>query len=431
VRPRESEVVDPGRQVLQRLGDAVPVAQLVHDAVQATLGRGAVVAGDVDDQGVVQLAGLLDRLDDAADLMVGVLHRSAEHLHPAGPDLLVGVAELLPRREGRRPGLELGVGRDDPQLLLPGQDPVVELVVAVVEPASVLGDPLARHPDRRLVRARGVVDDPRLVGMDRLLPLNERDRLVGHVGLQVIALLRRPGRPHRRGVLPQRRIPLADTGAVEAVEVFGAQAPRPPVERSRGRDLMHRGGVGLADQGGAVPVLAQDLQHGRGAARDDGVVAREPDRALRDRAHAHRMGVAPGQQRGPRRRAYRRGVEVGEAQPLGCQPVEHRGIGWPTERAHVTVADVVAHDQQHVRCALRRLQRLGKLPRRVLQGHLDPAPERLVRGRQHPSIRLVWRDWCAHDDGSFPSPRRQPPRSRQRARGNPRSPPTGPRVRPG
>ena len=50
-------------------------------------------------------------------------------------------------------------------------------------------------------------------------------------------------------------------------------------------------------------------------------------------------------------------------------------------------------------------------------------PERRVRRRQHPSIRLVWRDWCAHDDGSFlPSPRRQPPRSTQRARGNPRSP---------
>jgi hypothetical protein len=210
--------------------------------------------------------------------------------------------------------------------------------------------------------------------MDRLLPLNEGDRLVGHVGLQVIALLRRPGRPHRRGVLPQRRIPLAHTRAVEAVEVLGTQAPRPPVERSRGRDLMHRGAVGLADQGGAVPVLAQDLQHGRGAARDDGVVAREPDRALRDRAHAHRMGVTPGQQRRPRRRAHRRGVEVGEAQPLGCQPVEHRGIGWPTEPAHVAIADVVAHDQQHIRCALGRLQRLGKLARRVLQSHLDPAP---------------------------------------------------------
>jgi hypothetical protein len=135
------------------------------------------------------------------------------------------------------------------------------------------------------------------------------------------------------------------------------------------------------------------------------------------------MGVTPGQQRRPRRRAHRRGVEVGEAQPLGCQPVEHRGIGWPTEPAHVAIADVVAHDQQHIRCALGRLQRLGKLARRVLQSHLDPAPERRVRRRQHPSIRLVWRDWCAHDDGSFlPSPRRQPPRSTQRARGNPRSP---------
>jgi hypothetical protein len=93
--------------------------------------------------------------------------------------------------------------------------------------------------------------------------------------------------------------------------------------------------------------------------------------------------------------------KVGEAQPLGCQPVKHRGIGWPTERAHVAVADVVAHDQQHIRRALRRPKRLGKRARRVLQGHLDPAPERRVRRRQHRSIRLVWRGWCAHDEAPF------------------------------
>ena len=40
---------------------------------------------------------------------------------------LVGVAELLPCWQGRGPRLQLGVGRDDPQLLLAGQDPVAEL----------------------------------------------------------------------------------------------------------------------------------------------------------------------------------------------------------------------------------------------------------------------------------------------------------------
>ena len=137
VRLRAAEVVDVLRQVFERLRDAVVVAQLVHGAVQAALGRRAVVAGDVDDERVVELARLLDGLDDAADLVVGVLDRAAEDFHPAGADLLVGVAELVPRRQGRGPRRELGAGRDDPQLLLPRQDALAELVVAVVELAPV------------------------------------------------------------------------------------------------------------------------------------------------------------------------------------------------------------------------------------------------------------------------------------------------------
>ena len=298
VRFRAAEVVDLPLEVVERLGDAVPVAELVHDPVQAALGRRAVVAGDVDDERVVELAGLLDRLDDAADLVVGVLDRGAEDLHPAGADLLVDVGDLVPRRERRRPWRQLGVGGDDPALLLPRQDVVAELVVAVVELAAVPLDELTRHPDGRLVTARRVVGDPRLVGMDRLLALDPADRLVGHVGLQVVALLRRPRRLQRRGVLPQRRVPLAHAGAEEAVEVLGAHPPRPPIERAGERDLVDRGEMGLADPRRAVPVLAQDVEHRRRAARDVAVVAREARRALRDTAHRHRVGVAAGEQTG-------------------------------------------------------------------------------------------------------------------------------------
>jgi hypothetical protein len=46
--------------------------------VQATLGRRAVVAGDVDDQRVLEIARLLDRLDEAARLVIGVLQRATE-----------------------------------------------------------------------------------------------------------------------------------------------------------------------------------------------------------------------------------------------------------------------------------------------------------------------------------------------------------------
>jgi hypothetical protein len=92
VRFRPAQVVDVAGNVAERFRDAVEVAQLVQGAVHAALGRGAVVAGDVDDQRVLEIAGLLDGLDEAAGLVIAVLERSAEDRHPAGADLLVGVA---------------------------------------------------------------------------------------------------------------------------------------------------------------------------------------------------------------------------------------------------------------------------------------------------------------------------------------------------
>ena len=146
VRPRAAEVVEALGEVVERLRDAVPVAQLVHGAVQAPLGGRAVVAGDVDDERVVEFAGLIDGFDDAAHLVIRVLDRAAEDLHPASADALVRVRQLVPRRNPVWPGLELRVVRHDPELLLAGQDPIAEHVIAVVETASILIDPLAGTP---------------------------------------------------------------------------------------------------------------------------------------------------------------------------------------------------------------------------------------------------------------------------------------------
>ena len=258
-------------------------------------------------------------------------------------------------------GASCGVGGDDPQLLLPGQGPVAECVVAVVEHAAVPLDELPRHPDRRLVAARRVVGDPGLLGMDRLLPRDPGDRLVGHVGLEVVALLRRRRGLQRCAVLPQRRIPLAHARSEEAIEVVGAHAPRPTIERPGDGDLVDGSEVGLADPGRAVPVVVKDLEHRRRAPRDVAVVAREPRRDLRDTAHRDLVGVAPRQQCRPRRRAHRRRVEVVVDQPTLRQSVECRRVRRSPKRAHVPIAHVVAHDQQHVGRPRRRLQRLGEV----------------------------------------------------------------------
>ena len=73
---REGPVRSPERVpeelVLDRHGNAIEGGELVRRAVEHAFGARAVVAADVDDQGVVEFAEVFDGLDDPADLVVGV-----------------------------------------------------------------------------------------------------------------------------------------------------------------------------------------------------------------------------------------------------------------------------------------------------------------------------------------------------------------------
>ena len=92
--------------------DAVLHGQLVERAGDRALHAGAVVAPDPEDQRVVELAQLLDGVDHAADVVVGVLGEAGVHLHLAGVEgLQVARARRptpgTPRRAAsarRRPG---------------------------------------------------------------------------------------------------------------------------------------------------------------------------------------------------------------------------------------------------------------------------------------------------------------------------------------
>ena len=82
--------------VLDRHGDAVEGAKLVRSSVRRALGAGPVVAADVHDQGVIELAHVLDRLDDAANLVVGVSEVSPEHVGLLDEELLLVPAQRVP-----------------------------------------------------------------------------------------------------------------------------------------------------------------------------------------------------------------------------------------------------------------------------------------------------------------------------------------------
>ena len=110
----------------------------------------------------------------------------------------------------------------------------------------------------------------------------------------------------------------------------------------------------LAKPRGGVTVLFQDFADRGAVLADDGVITGEAGGHLADDAVADRVMIAASDQRRPRRRAERGGVELRVAQPRLGDAVH----GWrrydAAKCARDAVALIVGHDEQHVRRALWR-----------------------------------------------------------------------------
>ena len=150
VGPRSAEIVDPLEILLQALGDEVEEVLLVERPLRPTLGRRAVVAHD-DDDGVLGLVELLNEVEDARHLRVGMGEEACVDLHhPGGETLFVGV-QRLPGRDPRGAFGELGSLRQEARCQLPGEHLLSPLVPSLVE--VLRGS--ARCSLGSLVRARG------------------------------------------------------------------------------------------------------------------------------------------------------------------------------------------------------------------------------------------------------------------------------------
>ncbi len=104
---RTAPLVDQRDQVLDLLGHAVEVGHLVVHADEAALGAGAVVAGDVDEQRVVHLADVFERLREPANFRVGLLQESREHFGLAREQAPLIGRQRVPGGEVLRPITEL------------------------------------------------------------------------------------------------------------------------------------------------------------------------------------------------------------------------------------------------------------------------------------------------------------------------------------
>ena len=207
---------------------------------------------------------------------------------------------------------------------------------------------------RRVRGARREVDEERFVGRHGLLVLDPGHRLVGHVGHEVVV---RVVRQFDLGdAVVEVRRPLVGLAADEAVELVEALVRRPAVEGTGDAGLPGGGLVPLAERRGAVAVEAQHFrQRGRRIGNLAGG-AREAGRHLGDEAHVDGVVVAAGLERGARRRAQGRGVEVVVAQSALAPSRSSVGVAiGPPKAFGRAEAQVVDQDDDHVRRARGRL----------------------------------------------------------------------------
>ena len=263
---RAAQRIEPAKLFQRRevLGDfrRNPVLrQLLADGSVQPFRRGAVVAPDVEDEGVVELPLPLDLIDHPAGIVVGMFGEAGEDLHQPALERLLVLRNRVPGRHRCRARRQLGGLGNPAHRLGPGESALAVLVPAVVELAPILVGPLLHDLVRTMRRTRRPVHEERLVRCVGVLLAEPMDGVGRDVVGEVIALGEVLG--HLRRVADQGRLVLRRLPGEESVEVFEAVAGRPIVERTLGGDLLLRRIVPLAPGAGVVAVVLEDFSDGR------------------------------------------------------------------------------------------------------------------------------------------------------------------------
>ena len=395
VHQRRTQHIEPtellqGVDVHPRGGRNAVLGHQFGDGAVLALGRGSVVAPDVEEQRVVAVAEPIQLIDDPPDLDIAVFGEPGGHLHQAALKRPLVLGDVIPRRHPVVTFSELTVLRNPALLLGPLKHPLPVRIPAVVELPGVPVGPLLHDVVRAVQTAAGPVHEERLIGLQRLMGAQPVDRVVGQILRQVIALLGGLRRRHDRGVAHQMGLVLGGLPREKPVEILEPQPGRPVFERAGRRGLLGRGVMPLAPRAGAVPVVLEHLGHQRAAARNLPGIAVPVVGQLGDLTVADLVMIAPGQQRRPRRRTHRGGMEPVVADPLGADPVHRPGGYLAAEGCRQTRAGVVDQHDHDVRRILVQPRRYdARFVRRLLQRPPGNARRWRRRKRQRRTARKL------------------------------------------
>ena len=226
--------------LLRALRHEVEEVLLVEAALGATLGAGAVVAHHDHDR-VVALAELVDEVEHALHLGVGVGEEAGERLHHPAVEVALVVGEASPR-PAPTPGARTGGCPRAAGPTRPG---------AANTCSRHSSQPRSNWPRYGSMYSFGAwcgawhapgrePEEERLVGRGGAQVLHEEDRLVGQVLGEVVALLRRARRLDEVVVVHELRVVLVGLAAHEPVEALEAATERPLVPRAAHRHLRRR-----------------------------------------------------------------------------------------------------------------------------------------------------------------------------------------------
>ena len=152
-------------------------------------------------------------------------------------------------------------------------------------------------------------------------------------------------------------MPLVGFAFQETVEAVEAALQRPLVVGAGRRGLEGRREVPLAGRESVIALQAQHFGQRASALGNAPAHAGKAQIPVGQPAHAHRMMIAPGQQRRPRRRAQGGGVEVGVPQAAGGECIDVRRRDFRAVAAQVGETEIVEHKVNHVGGARRRAGR--------------------------------------------------------------------------